>query len=265
MSIYGADVGELRTLGKQFSAAADRLDGARQTLTPQIGIPTIWLGPIAEMFRNDWNSRISRQLSYVADSLRRAAADVMRNADEQDRASNPHEGLTGGELLGGLLKAAGIAGLIDGALDVFEHGFIGPKVGGLLAGVDSIQSLIDLGQAIQNDDLLGKLVGSVDVGSSTLGVIALNAPKFGPLGLGVGALSGFIDATLPTSESDYDGVLNMGSQYMFGKSMDQLTPQQHDALNHRYDGAWGVANMISDSMDSNAQGVKDFFGKMFRG
>lgn len=50
---------------------------------------------------------------------------------------------------------------------------------------------------------------------------------------------------------------------MFGADADQLTDAQRVALSHRYDGAWGVANMISDSMDSKAAAAAKFIGGLF--
>lgn len=89
--------------------------------------------------------------------------------------------------------------------------------------------------------------------------------SLGPLSLGLGAFTTFVHATIPTSPDDYDGMRAAGARSAFGKDPEYLTEAQSNALNSRYDGPVGVANMISDQMDSTADEVGDFFGKVFGG
>ena len=85
-SMYGADTAQLYQLAQQFSAQADRIDHDRMSVGNAIQIQA-WAGPIAVAFRHRWESEHSRKLAAAASRLRKAAADLKRNADDQERAS----------------------------------------------------------------------------------------------------------------------------------------------------------------------------------
>lgn len=84
--MYGADVAQLRDLARQLQSASDRLNGARQRIGSGIRIAA-WVGPVAVRFRMLWDSEYSRQVQGASDALERIAREILRNADEQERAS----------------------------------------------------------------------------------------------------------------------------------------------------------------------------------
>lgn len=86
---HGADVAGLRHLSAAMYSAEKSLQG--QLTAFSAGVATInWPGPDADIFRHDWESRHSRALRNAVVFLRAAAADLARNADQQDTASQAH-------------------------------------------------------------------------------------------------------------------------------------------------------------------------------
>jgi hypothetical protein len=85
-TMYGADVGQLRELARQFDASADRLDANRMTVGNAIRI-SAWVGPVAVRFRAQWDSDHSRRVHDAAERLRTAARALRANADDQARTS----------------------------------------------------------------------------------------------------------------------------------------------------------------------------------
>lgn len=86
MSVYGADVGQLRDLAVAFDGAAGRLDAGRLSIGSRIQM-RLWVGPVAARFRLSWDSQYSRMVHQMAEDLRRAARELRDNADQQERAS----------------------------------------------------------------------------------------------------------------------------------------------------------------------------------
>lgn len=83
---HGMDVAGVRTLASQFEAKASEIEGIANQLTSQLG-GTAWVGPDATTFRNDWDGQYRSYLRQVADALRTAQANALRNADQQESAS----------------------------------------------------------------------------------------------------------------------------------------------------------------------------------
>ena len=86
MSMYGADVAQLRSLAAQFDRTADQLDANRMAVGNAIQI-SAWVGPFATQFRLQWNSDHSSRIHGAATLLRTSAQNLRRNADDQERAS----------------------------------------------------------------------------------------------------------------------------------------------------------------------------------
>ncbi|WP_292727427.1 alpha/beta hydrolase [Microbacterium sp. UBA837] len=86
MSMYGADVAQLRELGRRFEDAAARLEAGRMSVADAIQIKA-WFGPAAIAFRYEWESAHSRRILDAAERLRTAAAVLHSNALEQERTS----------------------------------------------------------------------------------------------------------------------------------------------------------------------------------
>lgn len=124
MTMYGADVDQLRSLAAHLDRAADQLDAHRTVLGSAIQ-QTQWLGPDAERFRGEWQARHSARVAESARLIRDTAATVRRNADEQERTSAVDGGaaatssITRTNAFSNSLSgaAASLAGFAGGALD----------------------------------------------------------------------------------------------------------------------------------------------------
>lgn len=96
--IYGADVAQLRMLGKQLGDVSARLASTKSALTHQIHGTTAWKGSDASQFRADWDGRHRALLDQVIQGLAAAARALEGNAKEQEQAST---GSAGGGSAGG--------------------------------------------------------------------------------------------------------------------------------------------------------------------
>lgn len=269
MALVGADVEQMRTLARTLTRAAEQLDGMSREVTGRLSAAP-WSGPDADRYRSQWHGESLAMMRGVASALRAAAATVDRNAAEQGHASvangfggGPSVAFVGGggsdsdnPLTDALGKLLGVGGIANDIAKLGGKGFDG-VTGGVISGSGVVTSLTTLVQGISGGDSLQTGDGVIGLGGAALGRIH---PALGVAASGAQFYGGM---TLPTSSSDIDGVFDMGAHHMFGKGIDQLTDGQHDALNHRYDGAWGVANMISDSMDSKAAAAGKFIAGLF--
>ena len=87
MAFIGMDVEAVRTLAGQLNSKADEIDTITSTLTSQLS-STQWEGSDAGTFRSDWTTTHVSQLTTVANAIRDAASNAIRNADEQSTASS---------------------------------------------------------------------------------------------------------------------------------------------------------------------------------
>lgn len=98
MSLYGADVAQLRDLADRLQRASDEIDRAAKMLSQGISATTQWQGPDASGFRGAWSGGHLPALLAAARALREAARAARANAEQQHGASTDG----GGGLLGGL-------------------------------------------------------------------------------------------------------------------------------------------------------------------
>ena len=91
MTIYGADVSQLRELAKAVEKAASLLSSRETTLQGQIQAAP-WKGTDGDRFRQDWNGSHRPGLERVAGSLRENAKILLKHADEQEKASDSSSG-----------------------------------------------------------------------------------------------------------------------------------------------------------------------------
>lgn len=271
--MYGADIAQLRALASQLLQAAQRLEQTQRVLTHQLTGVTAWRGPDAERFRQQWHTEGIARISGVMSALTAGAELLRRNADEQESASLAAGGVGTGAIGapiaiadGGRAAGVDVAAILSGLLTLggasndlarlAERGF-GGITGGVLSGAAVVTSLTSMVEGITAGDDLQTAGGVIGLGGVALG-------RINPvLGIAATAATMYGDLTLPTSNEDIDGVFDAGARSMFGKDVDQLTDQQQSALNQRYDGLWGVANMISDSMDHKMAEAGRFFGGLF--
>lgn len=92
--MQGADPERLRTIATMFDAKASTVDGARRTSDTEVeGVE--WIGRDADGFRDDWRAVPSAELDRLDDLLIELAAELRRQADEQERASEARGGSGG--------------------------------------------------------------------------------------------------------------------------------------------------------------------------
>lgn len=84
---HGADVAQLRHLATAMRSAGTTLQMQLSNFNSGVA-STRWPGPDAEHFRQDWKSGHSRVLRDAVAFLNSAAAELSRNANEQDAASS---------------------------------------------------------------------------------------------------------------------------------------------------------------------------------
>lgn len=89
--IYGADVAQLRALGKALTASSTRLTSTRVALSRDVRDASRWKGSDAERFRSDWDGTHSLTLGKVIAALAEAGRAAARHADEQERASGTRD------------------------------------------------------------------------------------------------------------------------------------------------------------------------------
>lgn len=195
MSMYGADVAELRSLAAQFDRTADQLDANRMTVGNAIQI-SAWVGPFATHFRLQWDSEHSRRIHVAAELLRSGARALRSNADDQERASavDGAPGMSPGVNWGhaapigtgrGQHPFSWLNDTVMGAkpfagipvLDVFDVGFFASKVPGLgevVTGISLADTFIDPNVSL-TDKLWAAGGGFVDAASGSMKSMVIKA------------------------------------------------------------------------------------------
>ncbi|MHC6592219.1 WXG100 family type VII secretion target [Arthrobacter sp. C152] len=95
-TLWGADVAQLRTLAQQLSKTADLLQQQSTQLSGQINNNNpAWKGADASRFRSDWNGSHRALLQQTVSRLQQESKMLLKNADEQEKASAAPGGLPG--------------------------------------------------------------------------------------------------------------------------------------------------------------------------
>ena len=80
------------------------------------------------------------------------------------------------------------------------------------------------------------------------------------VGAGIGVGVAFVNATLPYSTSSQDDMFKYVLHEQFGANAnvdpEHLTGEQAQFMSHRYDGPFGVAQMISDKMNQTGEPIQ---------
>lgn len=88
MALTGMDIEAVRQLGTLLKTKADEIQSTMNQLNSQItSSQSIWIGPDADTFRNDWQSSHMRSLQMVIQGLEDASQRATQNATEQESAS----------------------------------------------------------------------------------------------------------------------------------------------------------------------------------
>ena len=158
---YGADVEQLRNLARQMSSASGQLESSRLTVGNQIKI-SAWIGPFATSFKFQWESEHSMRIAAVVRVLEDNAAQLRKNADEQESASAADGG--GGSGGHGPVAAPPGPGLVfpalPGDLDDASRQAIDSLIEMLrlgTSGTSSIQDLSDIFEVLAKTKQLGTL------------------------------------------------------------------------------------------------------------
>ena len=106
-NVWGADVAQLRTLAQQFSKTADLLQQQSTQLSSQINNSPAWRGRDAEHFRSNWNGNHRALLQQTASRLKQESKLLLKNADEQEKASTDGPGGVGRPGAGGPAGSSG--------------------------------------------------------------------------------------------------------------------------------------------------------------
>ncbi|XAS67274.1 WXG100 family type VII secretion target [Micrococcaceae bacterium Sec5.7] len=97
-NFYGADIAQLRRLAKDLAGGANRLTALGQQLGSAIS-SSPWKGHDGDHFRSDWTSSHLVALKCAAAGMETASKALLKNADEQDKASGSSG--SGGQASGG--------------------------------------------------------------------------------------------------------------------------------------------------------------------
>ena len=94
MTFYGADISQLRALAKAADQAASLLSSRAGSLHSQIQSAP-WKGRDGERFRQEWSASHRPSLDKVVATLRENSKILMKQADEQEKASTAGTGGSG--------------------------------------------------------------------------------------------------------------------------------------------------------------------------
>ncbi len=86
-NFFGMEIDAVRQLATQLQRASDEIEQIMTRLTPEVTNQSIWRGPDADRFRNDWQSTHVPALRNVAQALGTASTTATTNADQQQSTS----------------------------------------------------------------------------------------------------------------------------------------------------------------------------------
>jgi uncharacterized protein YukE len=86
MAQLGADVEALERLSRKFDGESRRLEEAIERIQAQV-VATWWEGRDAQQFKDAWASDFRPQLRKIANELRQAHVNTLKNARQQSEAS----------------------------------------------------------------------------------------------------------------------------------------------------------------------------------
>lgn len=273
MSMYGADVAELRSLAAQFDRTADQLDANRMTVGNAIQI-SAWVGPFATQFRLQWDSEHSRRIHVAAELLRSGARALRSNADDQERASAV-DGSLGGhpgstpplsgrasdgfgsivhgvtEVVNGVINGADIANNIDDVVETMRGaggGIIDNLPGGKylaasLKGVGLGDALAGLAEGIRDGDASGAMSSAAD------GLFTFASAPIGLLWSGLKAETNFF---IPLDQASQ-------SEHLSWMQSQGYSPQE---VSERYSGVQGFINLGNDNVERKAPWLNDIADKV---
>lgn len=259
MTFLGADTEALRAQAELTGNGARQLEG----LALRIGIAVrtaTWIGPDADRFRDDFESRVRERIEEALEDLRRRLEELQREAEVQDQASDgdgggslwdtigrwleEYEPLESDGFWGDLLGDNGLLGLdifagVTSAIDVagmFDLGTFGDVLNLVGDAATMGIAMYDGLQAFQDGDLFGVLdagitygINGLDMAFTAVGMIPHPVTKIvgGAGGIATGALdigwNALTVATAHNPDSIGGGSPTRALLEMPGHTVEQLT------------------------------------------
>lgn len=90
-NMYGADVEQLRLLGREFSQQAEQLEAIIGRISGRVDNAG-WRGPDAEGFRSNWRSQLTVSIRSAMHILQDGSSQAIANAKQQEEASGGSAG-----------------------------------------------------------------------------------------------------------------------------------------------------------------------------
>ncbi|GAA1343001.1 hypothetical protein [Arthrobacter roseus] len=84
---WGANPDQLRTLAKQCGTGSQTLTDISKSLSTVVNNPNMWKGGDADRLRGSWNSGMKARLLSASKLLDKASTDLVKQAKEQEQAS----------------------------------------------------------------------------------------------------------------------------------------------------------------------------------
>lgn len=174
-ALYGADIEALRRLADTIARGSNHLDGVSTTVESALPDPSVWSGPDAEMFLEEWHASHAPALQAASQAVAEAAETAFRNADEQESTSD-------GGVEGGLPYAPRSGGSTppSGGDSGDPQGGVKPPKDddGNYGTPEEIDPPVDLSiEAFNRDNIAQGSIGDCWLLSS-LGAVAQNDPEF---------------------------------------------------------------------------------------
>ncbi|WP_413452606.1 hypothetical protein AA0Y32_09900 [Georgenia phoenicis] len=163
---HGADVEALRASSRELADTAQALLVTNVRVTGLI-YNVEWNGPDAARFRSAWESEYSPRLSEVSAALNRAAADVLEQAADQERASSASGAMSSAtdDLRARLRFQSDVLGLLPDAAKLGEVLRVSREAAASLARLDEVWELQELGRTTFAQGA-GRLLGGLGVALS---------------------------------------------------------------------------------------------------
>lgn len=237
-TFHGAEVEALRTTALVLGAAAEHLECVDLSVAARLG-DLAWTGPDATRFRSDWTTRHAPVLHVAARVLRLAAQRLLREADEQETASD-----AGGSWWRDLGRR------IDGVLAQTAE-----RYGGLMSALGGLTTTVGAAELLA--PLRVRATQALDVAAGTGVLRAIGDWSIGPVTSGalttLSVAGGAFDAHRAyrgVQDGDAWAVVDGGtSAGLAGAALLKVPGAAHAGV------AWTVGSAVGQQLDGAMQGT----------
>jgi hypothetical protein len=295
MTMVGADVEQLLQAARHLEAAADQLDAESASLHGILRAVS-WLGSIATRFLSRFEGEQQPRMASSASFIRDAAAGLVRQANEQTRASQSNGSSFAGQFRSGRSGTGPTFGHPLGKQGPF-HADIEGGISGLLHDGGQIETLTGLIKNFSSIKKLEGFKGLFNVGKEAPGPFAILGTGWDVGQMYARALRGDVDGTvrkgtdvvfdgagivyppIGLAKASWDTGFAVGSfsshwmdthfrisdtfidgvvAHRYG-GPHELTPSQAQDLTHRYDGMSGFGHYTTDGISHMKDTVLSWF------